>query len=260
MQDACRHGVEVRPPDVQHSDWEATLEGDDLTAVRLGLRQIAHLGEAAGCRIAAARPFRDTADVARRSAVDKDDLAALAGAGALKALSGHRREAAWAVAGTPVQRDLLLEAPVCEAAQTLPAPGEGADLVADYATLGLSLGRHPLLLLRGLLGQRRYVDAATLRGYDHNRPVRCAGIVTCRQRPGTAQVVFLTLEDETGLTNVIVHPRLAERQRREMLSARLLGVLGVVQREGEVIHLVAKRLVDHSVLLGQLATCSRDFH
>ena len=260
VQDACRHGVEVRPPDVQHSDWEATLEGDDLTAVRLGLRQIAHLGEAAGCRIAAARPFRDTADLARRSAVDKDDLAALAGAGALKVLSGHRREAAWAVAGTPVQRDLLLEAPVCEAAQTLPAPGEGADLVADYATLGLSLGRHPLLLLRGLLGQRRYVDAATLRGYDHNRPVRCAGIVTCRQRPGTAQVVFLTLEDETGLTNVIVHPRLAERQRREMLSARLLGVLGVVQREGEVIHLVAKRLVDHSVLLGQLATRSRDFH
>ena len=115
-------------------------------------------------------------------------------------------------------------------------------------------------LLRKFLEQKRYASTSALRNYTHNRPARCAGIVTGRQRPGTASgVIFLTLEDETGLANVIVHPKLAVRQRRELLSARLLGVLGVLQREGEVVHLIAKRLMDHSELLGQLPTCSRDF-
>jgi len=141
----------------------------------------------------------------------------------------------------------------------LAAPGEGEELVADYATLNLTLGRHPLSLLRKFLDQR-YTTADALRGFSHNRPARCAGIVTCRQRPGSAEVIFLTLEDETGLANVIVHPKLAERQRRELLTSRLLGVLGVLQREGEVVHLIAKRLVDHTELLGRLATSSRDFH
>ena len=95
---------------------------------------------------------------------------------------------------------------------------------------------------------------------EHNRPARCAGIVTCRQRPGTASgAIFLTIEDETGLANIIVHAHLAERQRRELLTARLLGVLGVLQREGEIVHLLAKRLMDHSELLGRLPTSSRDF-
>ena len=100
-----------------------------------------------------------------------------------------------------------------------------------------------------------------MRDYSHNRPARCAGIVTGRQRPGTANgVIFLTLEDETGFANVIIHAKLAERQRRELLGSRLLGVLGILQREGEVVHLIAKRLVDHSELLGRLPTSSRDFH
>jgi error-prone DNA polymerase len=185
----------------------------------------------------------------------------LAAAGALSALAGHRRQAAWAVAGVPMQCDLLRAAPASEAAPALAAPAEGENLVADYATLNLPLGRHPLSLLRQLLAQRRYLSTASLRGLSNNCPARCAGIVTCRQRPGTASgVVFLTLEDETGLANVIVHPKLAEGQRRELLSARLLGVLGVLQREGEVVHLIAKRLVDHSELLGRLTTSSRDFH
>jgi error-prone DNA polymerase len=94
----------------------------------------------------------------------------------------------------------------------------------------------------------------------HNAPARCVGLVTCRQRPGTASgVVFLTLEDETGLANIIVHPKLVERQRAELLGASLLGVLGVLQREGAVVHLLAKRLVDHSALLGRLEVASRDF-
>lgn len=229
--------------------------------VRLGLHQIEGLGAEAGARIAAARPFRDVADLARRAMLDRDDLDALAAAGSLAGLAGHRREAAWAVAAVPVQRDLLLEAPAQEAPTPLPEPSEGENIVADYATLRLTLGRHPLALLRKLLEQRRYVTALALRSMSHNCPARCAGIVTGRQRPGTASgVIFLTLEDETGLANVIVHPKLVERQRRELLGARLLGVLGVLQREGEVVHLIAKRLVDHTPLLGSLPTSSRDFH
>ena len=261
VQDARRHGVEVRPPDVQHSAWETSLEGEAYSVVRLGLHRIDRLGTEAGARIAAARPFRDVADLARRASLNRDDLDALATAGALAALAGHRREAAWAVAAVPAQRDLLFEAPAQETPTPLPEPREGEDIVADYATLRLTLGRHPLSLLRALLEQRRYVTALALRSMSHNCPARCAGIVTGRQRPGTASgVIFLTLEDETGLANVIVHPHLVERQRRELLGARLLGVLGILQREGEVVHLIAKRLVDHTALLGHLPTSSRDFH
>ncbi len=260
VQDARRHGVEVHPPDVQRSAWETALEEDAPSSVRLGLCQIKGLDAEAGARIAAARPFRDAADLARRAGLDRNALDALAAAGALAALAGHRRQAAWAVAAVPVQRDLLLEAPAHEEAVSLPPPGEGDDIVADYAALRLTLGRHPLALLRAALAQRRYVSASTLRGANHNAPARCAGLVTHRQRPGSATgVVFLTLEDETGLVNVIVHPRLVERQRRELLGARLLGVLGVLQREGEVLHLIARRLVDHTPLLGSLPTRSRDF-
>ena len=261
VQDARRHGVEVRPPDVQHSGWETVLEGEMCSAVRLGLQRIDGLGVEAGARIAGARPFRDLADLGSRAALNRADLDTLAAAGALSALAGHRREAAWSVAAVPVQRDLLLEAPAQEVSTPLPAPREGEDIVADYATLGLTLGRHPLSLLRASLEQRRYVTAQALRSMSHNCPVRCAGIVTGRQRPATATgVIFLTLEDETGLANVIVQSGLVDRQRRELLGARLLGVLGVLQREGEVAHLLAKRLVDHTPLLGRLPTSSRDFH
>ena len=259
VQDARRHHIEVRPPDVQHSDWQATVE--ERSAVRLGLRQISGLGPDAGQRIAAARPFSDVADLARRADLARDDLDQLAAAGALTALAGHRRQAAWAAAAVPLQHDLLRDAATDGTTIALPTPSEGENLVADYASLHLTLGRHPLSLLRQRLEARRYVTAAMLRTYDDRRIARCAGIVTGRQRPGTASgVVFLTLEDETGLANVIVRPELAERQRCALLSAKLLGVFGVLQREGEVVHLIAKRLVDHSDLLGRLPTSSRDFH
>ncbi|MDR1934903.1 MAG: error-prone DNA polymerase [Candidatus Accumulibacter sp.] len=261
VQDARRHGVEVHPPDAQYSAWETELEeAAPSSSVRLGLERVKGLGAAAGARIAAARPFRDLADLARRAGLARSDLDALAAAGALASLAGHRRQAAWAVAAVPLQRDLLEEAAASEAALSLPPPGEGEDIAADYAALRLTLGRHPLALLRPLLARRRYLPASALRAMNHKAPARCAGIVTHRQRPGSAAgVVFLTLEDETGLVNVIVHPRLVERQRRELLGARLLGVLGVLQREGEVMHLIAQRLADHTPLLGQLPTRSRDF-
>jgi error-prone DNA polymerase len=261
VQDARRHGVEVLPPDVTASAWETTLAGGVANeAVRLGLHMVKGLGQAAGERVAVLRGrCASVADLARLAQLDRSDLEALAAGGALQSLAGHRFGAAWAAAAVSIRRDLLDAAPVAEAAPVLPVPTEGADLVADYASLGLTLGRHPMALLRSHL-DRRYATADFLRRLTHNAPARCVGLVTCRQRPGTASgVIFLTLEDETGLANVIVHPGLVERQRHEVLNAGLLGVLGVLQREGEVVHLLAKRLVDHSEWLGRLRVGSRDF-
>ena len=147
----------------------------------------------------------------------------------------------------------------------LPPPGEAEEIAADYASLGLSLGRHPLALLRPKLEESGWTSAEALRALGHGRHARAAGLVTCRQQPDTASgVVFVTLEDETGCVNVIVWRDLAERQRRELVGTRLLGVEGVIEREGDVIHLVARRLRDHDPLLaplfGRLAPKSRDFH
>jgi error-prone DNA polymerase len=268
VQDARRHGVTVLPVDVAESDWASTLVlGEGKPKVRLGLHLIQSLGAAAGERIVASRktmPFRDVVDLSARAYLSQKDREALVAANALVALAGHRRQAAWAAAPVQVQGDLLAGVPlretVCEIAPVLAAPTEGEELVADYASLGLTLGRHPITLLRDRLAQMRYVSIAELRQFENKRPARCAGFVTCRQRPGTATgVIFLTLEDEGGMLNVIVHAGLAERQRKELLSAPLLGVLGVVQREGDVVHLIAKRLMDHTALIGRLEVGSRDF-
>jgi error-prone DNA polymerase len=127
--------------------------------------------------------------------------------------------------------------------------------------LGLTLGRHPLALLRRRLQRLRLITAADLRALANGSTARAAGIVTCRQRPGTAGgVMFVTLEDETGYVNVVVWQQLVDRQRRELLHSSLLGVEGVVQKEGDVVHLIAHRVTDHSALLGRLATTSRNFH
>ena len=272
VQDARRHDVLVLPVDVAQSDWECTLEGDgadgNLAAVRLGLLQVRNLTAAAGARIAAARaaaPFADLADLARRAGLARADLDALAAAGALAQLAGHRRQAAWMAAAVPLQRDLFAGVAPREEAVAFAAPREGEDIAADYRSLGLSLGRHPLALLRARLAAQRYLSVMDLRERGNNALVRCAGIVTCRQRPGTAGgVIFVTLEDETGSANVVVFNGLASRQRRLLLGSRLMGVAGTLQREGEgehaVVHLIAKRLFDHSELLGSLVTASRDFH
>ncbi|MBI3094964.1 MAG: error-prone DNA polymerase [Rhodocyclales bacterium] len=268
VQDARRHGVEVRPVDVAVSDWESTLEGDRLSCVRLGLQQVRNLAAAAGARIAAARaasPFADLADLAKRAELDRADLDALAAAGALTQLAGHRRQAAWAAAALPLQRDLFAGVAVREDDVIFAVPREGEDIAADYRSLGLTLGRHPLALLRARLAAKRYLSAMDLRSRGDHAVVRCAGLVTCRQRPGTAGgVIFVTLEDETGCANVVVFNDLACRQRQLLLGSRLLGVAGQLQVEGKgehaVVHLVAQRLFDHSELLGSLVTASRDFH
>ncbi len=267
VQDARRHGVEVRPVDASVSAWECTLEpGHGLSApvLRLGMLMVKGLSQAGAERIAAARrerPFTSVAELARRACLDQRDLKCLAAAGALNPLAEHRRLAYWDVAGVEARAGLLHDAPVIEAAPRLQPPTEGENLVADYASLGLTLGRHPLALLRDRLRRLRLATAEEIRSLPHGRLARACGIVTGRQRPDTAAgVVFVTLEDETGYVNVVVWRDLGERQRRELLGAQLMTVHGVIEREGEVVHLVARRLVDHSALLGRLVTRSRDFH
>jgi len=267
--DARTHGVGIRPADVTVSGWDCVLEAADPQsaapgpAVRLGLRMVKGMVQATAQRIGTARgqsAFTDIDDLARRAGLDAHALRLLAAAGALKSLAGNRHQAHWQAAARRPDA-LLRNAPVHEPLLALAAPLEGEDIVADYASLGFTLGRHPLALLRGTLAAQRFITAAELRRLPDRALARTAGIVTCRQRPGTASgVMFVTIEDETGLANIIVHKDIQEKQRREALSATLLGIYGQVSREGEVIHLIARRLVDRSPLLGALTAHSRDFH
>jgi error-prone DNA polymerase len=266
VQDAQRHGVKVLPVDVTVSGWDSTLEtieGAKRPAVRLGLSLLRGMKDNAAERIEnsrAVRPFKSVHDLARRAQLNRHDLHVLADANALAALAGNRREALWhSVAAVP-DKDMLAIAAVQDETPELGAPSEGNEIVADYRSVGLTLGRHPLQLLRPQLLANRLMPASTLRSYPNGRLARACGIVTVRQRPGTAKgVIFVTIEDETGNVNVIVWPALLERQRKEVLGASLLAVYGVWQREGEVQHLVAHRLVDMSHLLGGLRSTSRDF-
>ena len=265
VQDARRHGVDVRPVDVTASEWDSTLERDGAgpPAVRLGFSRVKGASEETMKRVVAARgehPFESIDDLARRATLTRRDLRIIAAAGALAPLAGHRRNAHWLAAGERPP-GILHGAPIEETQLRLAPPTEGEDLTADYASLGLTLGRHPLALLRQRLQRMRFATAADLRQLPAGKPARTAGIVTGRQRPQTAKgTIFITLEDETGYTNVIVWSHVAERQRRELLGSTLLGVTGVMEKEGDVTHLVAQRLTDHSPLLGSLGVKSRDFH
>ena len=265
VQDAQRHGIEVRPVDIAISSWDSALEpsGRAQAAVRLGLSLQRGMRREVAARIEdarAIRPFDSVPDLARRAQLDRHDLHVLAGANALHSLAGNRRQALWEAVGAVPDKDLLRPTSPVEDVPVLRSPSEGEDIVADYRAQGLTLGRHPLALLRERLLGQRFMPASTLNDYKNGQLARACGIVTVRQRPGTAKgVLFVTLEDETGNVNVIVWPSLVEQQRKEVLGATLLGVYGVWQREGAVRHLVAKRLVDMSQLLGRLDTTSRNF-
>jgi error-prone DNA polymerase len=259
VQDARRHGVEVRPADALLSQWDCTLEAGEAgrVAVRLGLRIVGGLAAAAGGRIVAARPCASVAELAERANLNRKDLNCLAAAGALQSLAGHRRNAHWITSGVET-KTAFLPSPESDFIELKP-PSEGENIVADYRSLGLTLGRHPLALLRKALFSKGFSTAENLSQLPHGSRVRAAGLVTCRQRPDTASgVVFVTLEDESGCVNVIVWHDLLERQRRELLGARLMGVIGVLEREGAVVHLIARRLEDHTRLLGSLSVSSRD--
>ncbi|MGE5616450.1 MAG: error-prone DNA polymerase, partial [Bacillota bacterium] len=265
VQDAKRHGVEVRPANVTVSGVDCHLEpaADGKPAVRLGLGMIKGLKVVSSERIVDARKngtFASTEDLTRRAALDRHDLACLAAADALSSLAGHRREALWETLAVDEPTQLPLTASA-DAMPALARPTEGEEIVADYETMGLTLRRHPLALLRGKLRSWRVKTAVELAESRNGSRIRVAGIVTCRQRPATASgVIFVTLEDETGYMNLIVWNDLADRQRRELLGSRLLAVSGEVQRQGRVVHVLAKKLEDWSALLGRLSTTSHDFH
>jgi error-prone DNA polymerase len=294
VRDAREHGVEVRPVDVCVSDWDCSLEPagappptgaarcptagriEGRSALRLGLRLVRGLTAAGAARVVAARaardaatagahtPFADLQDLAEAAALGRGDLEALAAAGACAALAGNRHQAFWQVAGTEVA--LPLAPPATDRSlPLLSQPTEGEGVIADYRSLGLTLGRHPLALLRahwppGRAGMPPMVTAGTLAGLPDGARVRVAGLVVTRQKPATASgVTFVTLEDDTGNINLIVWKRVGEAQRAALLRSRLLEVGGRLQREGEVTHVIAERLTDRSRLLGALRVQSRDF-
>ena len=291
VRDAREHGVEVRPVDVRFSLWDSSLEGqgDGVRAVRLGLNRIGGLAPDVAGRIVQSRQrggaFGDLEALTRRATLGAHDLKLLADADALRGLVaqaqapsgasppvGHRHQAAWAVAAIEPPPSALLhdmrrrEDALDAFPPALAAPSAAEDMRADYRSLGLTLNRHPLALLRAQLDVFRIQTAAVLRGYPSGRIARASGIVTHRQRPGTAKgTVFVTLEDDTGSINVIVWPAVAQAQRQPLLAATLLTVYGQWQRHSDngdehaVMHLLATRLIDHTALLDGLTTRSRDF-
>ena len=274
VRDAREHGVTVLPVDVTMSVWECDLEGnaetgrsatgEPMRAVRLGLNRVSGLSKEAAARIVqagSAGPYAGIEDLARRAQLNERDLQVLAEADALQALAGHRHQAAWGVAGVDTRPTALLrDTRVAEAPVALEVPTEAENMLADYRALGVTLKRHPLALLRESLARFRVETAAALKTYPHGRLARASGLVTHRQRPGTANgTMFVTLEDETGQVNVIVWPKVVDAQRRPLLGATLLTVYGQWQREGDVMHLVAMKLVDHTALLRGLQSKSRDF-
>jgi len=267
VRDAREHGVEVRPADVRSSDWDCTLEpADDEPArpvLRLGLRMIKGLSRAAGERLVTVRAqgdFRDVDDLARRAGLSRRELKALAAADALHGLAGHRHAAAWTVAGVEPQLPLFPHPGQDRVRPALDPPSRGRSVLADYHALGLSLRAHPLALLRHRLRARGLHSAAEVAALPAGARTRTAGLVLIRQRPGKGRAVYITLEDETGTQNLLIWADLAERERRIVLGAGLLGAEVEVQRAEGVQHLVGRVLEDHSDLLGELPVRSRDFH
>jgi error-prone DNA polymerase len=265
VRDARTHGVVVRPVDANASAVESTLEPADGggVALRLGLGLVRGLADDAAERLVAARAagsYHRVGELARRAGLGRRDLAALARAGALAGLAGHRHRAAWDVLGVEPALPLGLGTDHAEGLPLLRAPSEGEDIVADYRAFGLTLARHPLALLRQKLAAGGWITADAVAALPDGAPVRTGGIVVTRQRPGPAGgVVFATLEDETGYMNLVIWSRIADAHRKVLLDARLLGVVGRLQCAGDVRHVVVDRLEDRSALLGALTAPSRDF-
>ncbi len=269
VQDAIRHHVEVKPADVLFSQCDSHLEIDQniyqkIPPLRLGLRMIKGLSSESAERIVKAReekPFIHVQDMATRGQLNKADLEALAAADALSEIAGHRHRAYWQVTGVENSMPLFEQPKFQEQEVLLRKPTEADNVMADYATAGLSLKQHPVALLRKELTAHGVKQAKTLWEMENGRITKVAGLVIGRQRPGTASgVVFVTLEDETGCTNVIVWPKFAAAQRQALLKSKLMIVSGIVQQEDGVLHLIAGRLEDCSHWLGDFQVKSRDFH
>jgi error-prone DNA polymerase len=253
VQDAQRHKIKVQPIDVLYSGWDHSLEGDTNTpTLRLGFRLIKGLASNAAQKIINSdRQFKTIAQLTRSTGLSRAELSLLSSAGALKSLTKNRRQAHWQALVTDRSASLL---PSTEAESiNLQTPSETENLYADYSHTGLSLGRHPMELMREQFPVfrqcKRHIDLAEL---GHRRFVRIAGLVAGKQRPGTASgVVFLTLEDETGNSNVVVWQSVQKHCRQALLKAQLLIVKGVVETDGAVIHVIAQELTDCSELLAR---------
>ncbi|NCU12046.1 MAG: DNA polymerase III subunit alpha [Sphingomonadaceae bacterium] len=266
VRDAKEHGVAVRPVDVNFSGWDNTLEGEvDRLALRLGLRQVDGFPEAAAARIVAARieggPFRDLRDLRERSGLSPALIERLASADCFHSLGLTRRQALWDARSLIPAPDLPLFAAMQardegaeRAATRLPVMPLSEEVVADYQTQRLSLKAHPLAFLRASLGERGFICASELRERKYRSAVQVAGVVLIRQRPGSARgVCFITLEDETGVINLVIWPDVMERQRKVIMGARLMEVKGRVEYDDEVIHVIVTHLTDATPALHALS-------
>jgi error-prone DNA polymerase len=271
VQDAQRHHILILPTDVNHSDWDhQLLSSDDARQppIRLGLRLVKGLGQAAGKRISDVRrqrAFINLADLRRRASLDRKNMEALAAADALSSISGHRHQTHWQTMALEDHQPLLpAEASPQHETRSevrLPTPSLGEEVLADYQSTGLSLKAHPLALLRTQYPFSQCTTQKELIRLGNHRFVRIAGLITCRQRPGTASgVVFLTLEDETGNMNVIVWPAVQERYRQALMTSQLVVIKGTVEARNGVVHVIASALENHSAQLSTLTVASRDFH
>ncbi len=268
VQDAARHGVRALAVDVCVSEWNCTLEkfaSEAKPALRLGLRLVKGLNEEAALQIESARTkkmFASVDDLAQRAKLNSLALGALSRADALATLAGHRRKAYWETLGYELDAGLVQKNESVAAHQfELPAAQIGQEVVADYQSTGLTLRAHPLSLMRETLNKQRIIRAQDLVYARHHQIVRVSGLVTCRQRPETAKgVTFVTLEDETGMMNIVVWTKLGERQRNVLLQAQLMTVFGHIECESGVIHVIAGQLRDDSTMLAGLTMKSRNFH
>ena len=263
VRDAREHGVEVRGVDVEHSDWDCTLEMDGgQPALRLGLRQVGGLKEAAAIAFVEARKacpegrFGDFDALVRRGGLTPPQLSKLAEADAFRSLGMDRRAALWRVRGlaksAPVP--LLAELPDLEAQPTLPGMALSEHVIADYRTTRLSLKAHPMSFLRAGFAAERMKTCAQAETLKDGDNVAAAGVVLVRQRPGNGVVCFVTIEDETGVANLVIMPKVFERYRQVVMGARLLTVEGRIQKSPEeVVHILAYRLTDRSAELRRLS-------
>ena len=277
IQDARRHGVVVLPINVNESCYDSTLKLErkphDKPALRLGfslVKGLSVLGAESICLARSSGRFTSVQDLLTRAALNKKDSESLAAADALNTLSGDRHRAFWTVAGAdkPLSfsdnqagsQGLTIEESDFGVDVLLPVPSEANNIMADYASTGLTLRRHPVALLRPHLDLYKVASASSLASLQSESRIKAVGIVTSRQRPQTAAgVTFLTLEDESGFVNVVVWPSLGEKRRPIVRRAVLIGVVGHVQKSDGVIHLIARELVDLSHWLGAMNLSSRDF-
>jgi error-prone DNA polymerase len=260
VRDAKEHGVEAREVDVNYSDWDCTLEDG---ALRLGLRQVEGLHREAAERVVATRPYRTVEELRSRGKVPVHAIQRLAAADAFRSMGLDRRAALWDSRALKQAPDLPLFAfaeaqdeGVESAPAQLPRMPLAEHVISDYQTVRLSLKAHPMHFLRAHYAARKFVTAEQLKSLKDGKRLSIAGVVLIRQRPGTSKgVVFITIEDETGVANLVVWPKVFEKQRKIVMGARLMAVHGTIQRDpdNEVIHVVAGRLEDHTGMLSHLS-------